>query len=460
MKFNRIIFSTITFLVITSCNESNESKSMETTKSNSEKTELIHPDWAKKSTIYEVNIRQYTPEGTFAAFEKHLPRLKNMGVKILWLMPIHPIGEKNRKGNEGSYYSVKDYKGVNPKFGTLNDFKRLVKLAHDNNMKIIIDWVANHSAFDNEWTKTNPAYYTKDSIGGLMPPKGTDWWDVADLNYENKEMRLAMIDAMSYWLKETDIDGFRCDVADMVPTDFWNEARVSLDKIKPVFMLAEAEKPELHKKAFDMTYTWEFMHICNKIAKGEESILKLDEYMDSESMKFSYNDYRMYFTSNHDENSWNGTEYERLGNYAQTFAVMAATIDGMPLVYTGQESGMDYKLKFFEKDSVKWKDFPLLDFYSKLLNLNLNNSALGNGKESGRFDKFAFKGSNKVYAYTRTKDNNQVFVVLNFSDQIQNIEFTQSLTGEFSNLFGMDRTIIGSGNQYTLKPFGFLVYHK
>ena len=460
MKTSNIILAIPAIILFVKCGETKEMKTEVATTKDSVNTNMVHPEWASNATIYEVNIRQYTPEGTFKAFEKEIPRLKKMGVKILWLMPIHPIGEKNRKGSEGSYYSVKDYKAVNPKFGTLDDFKSLVKLAHDSDMKIIIDWVANHSAFDNAWTKTNPEYYTKDSIGGLMPPAGTDWWDVADLNYDNKEMRLAMIDAMAYWLKETNIDGFRCDVAGMVPTDFWDEARVSLDKIKPVFMLAEAEQADLHKKAFDMTYTWEFMNICNQIAKGEKSLLAIDEYMDKKSKIFGDDAYRMYFTSNHDENSWNGTEYERLGKYAQTFAVLSATIDGMPLVYSGQESAMNYRLKFFEKDIIKWNDYPLLDFYSRLLNLNLKNDALQSGKEGGVFDKFAVKGSSKIYAYTRTKGKNQVLVILNFSDKEEVVEFNQSLTGEFSNVFGADRNLVTTGNKIILKPYGYVVYAK
>ena len=215
------------------------------------------PEWTKNATIYEVNIRQFTPEGTFAAFQAHLPRLKEMGVDILWLMPIHPIGELNRKGSLGSYYAVRDYKGVNPEFGTIDDFRMLVKEAHKQGFKLIIDWVANHSSPDNNWvSEGHKDWYTLDSLGNLQPTIGTDWWDVADLNYDNNEMRNAMIDAMKYWVQETDIDGFRCDVAASVPMDFWNECRNQLDKLKPVFMLAEAEGPELHS-AFDMTYAWE-----------------------------------------------------------------------------------------------------------------------------------------------------------------------------------------------------------
>ena len=216
--------------------------------------QLKTPEWVSNATIYEVNVRQFTPEGTFAAFEKELPRLKAMGVDILWLMPIHPIGELNRKGSLGSYYAVRDYRGINPEFGTHEDFSRLVAAAHQLGMKIIIDWVANHTSPDHLWIEEGRLdWYTLDSMGKVQPTIGTDWWDVADLNYDNEELRSEMIECMSYWVRDFNIDGYRCDVAGWVPMDFWTRARASLDQIKPVFMLAEAEGNELYS-AFEMTY--------------------------------------------------------------------------------------------------------------------------------------------------------------------------------------------------------------
>jgi len=312
----------------------------------------VTPEWAKNATIYEVNIRQFTPEGTFKAFETHLPRLKKMGVDILWLMPIHPIGVENRKGSLGSYYAISDYKAVNPEFGTLNDFKQLVKSAQALDMKIIIDWVANHSSPDNVWVKQgHKDWYTLDSLGRLQPTIGTDWWDVADLNYDNKEMRKEMISSMKYWLTEANIDGFRCDVASWVPIDFWVDARKELDATKKVFMLAEAEEVEMHK-AFDMTYGWNLHHIMNDVAKGKKDVTAFYNY--AKDNKHPKSAYRMNFTSNHDENSWNGTEMERMGESRFAFAVFAATFEGMPLVYNGQETSLDRTLKFFEKDSIDW----------------------------------------------------------------------------------------------------------
>ena len=264
------------------------------------------PEWAKSASIYEVNTRQYTPEGTFKAFQKELPRLKEMGVDILWMMPINPIGVKNRKGTLGSYYSIKDYKAINPEFGTESDFKNLVTEAHKLGMHVIIDWVANHTSWDNVWMKNHSDWYTKDSLGNIIRPAGTDWDDTADLNYSNPELRRAMIDAMSYWVKNADIDGFRCDVAGMIPLSFWIHARKAIDEIKPgCFFLAEDGEPAIHK-AFDMTYDWPLKDIINDIAKGKKNANDLIKHFESESKRFQPEDLRMQFTTNHDENTWSG----------------------------------------------------------------------------------------------------------------------------------------------------------
>ncbi|MCK5822638.1 MAG: alpha-amylase, partial [Bacteroidales bacterium] len=256
MKIIKKLFLVLIAVAIVSCVNNNKKKS----------SSVKHPDWTKNKNIYEVNIRQYTDEGDFKSFEKHLPRLKQMGVDILWIMPVQPIGEKNKKGSLGSYYSIKDYLAVNPEFGTMDDFKHIVDKAHELKMYVILDWVANHTSWDNNLITEHPEWYTHDSLGNIVSPV-EDWTDVADLNYYNNELRTYMINALEFWVKQTDIDGFRCDVAGMVPTDFWNDAREKLDKIKPVFMLAEWESPELQKHAFDMTYSWALNGLMNDIAK-------------------------------------------------------------------------------------------------------------------------------------------------------------------------------------------------
>ena len=421
-----------------------------------------HKDWSKNATIYEVNIRQHTPEGTFRAFENDIPRLQKMGVKILWLMPVHPIGVKNRKGGKGSYYSVKDYKAVNPEFGNMKDFKALVQTAHEHDMKVIFDWVANHSAFDNVWTESNLEYYNLDSMGKLMPPEGTDWWDVADLDYENPETRSAMIDAMKFWLEKGKIDGFRCDVASFVPTDFWEAARDSLERVKPdVFMLAEANSPELLQKAFDMDYAWEFLHIMNEIAKGSKELNALDDYRLKLDSIYEPDDYKMYFTTNHDENSWNGTVKERYGEEGhKAFAVLAFTYGDMPLVYSGQEAGLDYALKFFEKDTIRWGDYQLQDFYSALLNLNRDNKALWNGEFGGAFERIKSSDDKSVYAYKRVRDEDEVIVILNLSNKSVKAKFAELPTGMYKSLFDNEdlNTIAKSG--ITLAPFAYYVFYK
>ncbi len=454
------IFLALPFMALISCG-TGESKKVEKTDV-SPKTEMAtsHDAWSKNATIYEANIRQYSPEGTFDAFTADLARIKDMGITIIWLMPIHPIGEVNRKGGKGSYYSVKDYKGVNPEFGTEEDFRELVEKAHSLGMKVIIDWVANHSAFDNVWTEAHKDWYNLDSLGNLQPPAGTDWWDVADLNFENAEMRAEMISSMQYWLEEFNIDGYRCDVASMVPVEFWNDCRDSLELVRPdVFMLAEAESPELQEKAFDMGYAWEFMHIINHIAKGEMSLNDLDNYLAKEDTNFAKKDYRMYFTTNHDENSWNGTVMERYGEEGhKTYAVLAYTVAGMPLLYSGQEAGMDYALKFFEKDTIEWGDYQLQDFYTKLLQLNKDQPALWNGIHRGSFQRLETGADEEVYAYVRAKDESKVVVVCNFSDAPAQVKIDGLPAGNFEALFESPE-VSSFSNGKELKPFEYHVYY-
>lgn len=404
--------------------------------------DTAHAEWSKNATIYEVNIRQFSNKGTINAVSDNLRRLKNLGVKILWLMPIHPIGEEDRKGTEGSYYSVRDYKAFNPEFGTLEDFDDFVYLAHQEGMKVIIDWVANHTAHDNVWVGEHKDWYVLDANGNTVPPEGTDWTDVAALDYGNAEMRAAMIDAMKYWVVEADIDGFRCDVASMVPTDFWVAARDTLQAVKPdIFMLAEAESPELLEKAFDMDYAWEFLNIMNGIAKGEKDLSAIDAYMAKEDTNYAPDDYRMYFTTNHDENSWNGTVFERYGAEGhKAFAVLAFTIDGMPLIYSGQEAGNRRALAFFEKDTIEWNGYPLQEFYADLMWLNRDNPALWNGIYGGDFKRMTTTADDRIYAFRRTKDESEVITIINLSSDT--VKFTIEDMPRTTMMSVFDRTEI------------------
>ncbi len=422
--------------------------------------QLNTPKWVANSTIYEVNVRQFSKEGTFKALEKQLPRLQKMGVDIIWLMPIHPIGEKNRKGTLGSYYAVRDYRAVNPEFGDFEDFKALVETAHQLNMKVIIDWVANHTSPDNVWVdQGHQDWYTLDSLGQLQPTIGTDWWDVADLNYDNQEMRQEMISCMEFWVKNAKIDGFRCDVAGWVPMDFWKDARKALDAAgNGVFMLAEAEGNELYD-AFEATYGWEFHHIMNDIAKGKKDAAAVHEFF--ARLKPVNNGFHMNFTSNHDENSWNGTEMERMGEARFAMAVMAATIEGMPLVYNGQETSLDRRLAFFEKDEIDWTKMDLVSFYDKLLHLHQTNPALfaGAGQQAPRFISKA-SDKNKL-VYVRERDGHQVLVVLNLSAAPQQIKFTDAATvGDFQDLFDGKKLKLKSDKAFDVPAWGYIVLYR
>lgn len=382
-----------------------------------------HPEWARNANIYEVNLRQFTPQGTFAAFEAHLPRLRDMGVDILWLMPVQPIGAKNRKGTLGSYYSVRDYLAVNPEFGTLDDFKQLVRAAHAAGMRLIIDWVANHTAWDHVWVDAHPDWYLKDAqdqIHSYVYDNGRElehWTDVVGLDYRQRAVWDAMIAALKFWVVETGIDGYRCDVAGLVPIPFWERVRAELDAIKPVFMLAEWSTAELHN-AFDMTYDWSLHDVLRKVAKGEGDAGDLAAYVKTAATTFPRDAYRMTFTNNHDKNAWEGYDGELFGAGFKAFAVLAATLPGMPLVYGGQESVLDRRLAFFEKDTIDWKNFELADFYAGLLRLKHEHPALWNGAAGGAAELLA-TGNKAVFAFRRTSGDDAVTVVVNLSGQPQ-----------------------------------------
>lgn len=415
-----------------------------------------HPGWAEDAVIYEVNVRQFTPEGTFNAFAEHLPRLKELGVDILWFMPVHPIGEENRKGKLGSYYSVQDYVGINPEFGTLDDFRSLVSQAHEMGMYVLLDWVANHTAWDHAWIEEHPDWYAKNEAGEIYAP--FDWTDVAKLDFSNAEMRKAMTAAMKYWIEEADIDGYRCDVAAEVPTDFWNETRKALDALKPVFMLAEAEKPEHHIHAFDMSYAWELHHIMNEVAKGEKNATDIMAYFARQDTLYPHDAYRMNFITNHDENSWNGTAFERLGDAVETMAVLTYTLPGMPLIYSGQEAGLDKRLRFFEKDTIDWSNQPYRNFYAKLGQLRKENKALWSGLAGGKLNWINNSGNGSVLAFTRNNGENTVMVFANLTPAEQSFDLQDNaVNGKWINYFGENTIALENSDNYTLNGYGYVV---
>jgi cyclomaltodextrinase / maltogenic alpha-amylase / neopullulanase len=415
-----------------------------------------HPEWSYNKTIYEANIRQFSEEGTFDKFREYIPELKEMGIGIIWLMPIHPIGVKNRKGSLGSYYSVKDYLDVNSEFGTKEDFKELVDEIHKNEMYVIIDWIANHTAWDNNLTEEHPEWFTKDSAGNFVPPVA-DWSDVIDLNYDEPGLHRYMTDALLYWVKEFDIDGYRCDVAEMVPLEFWKDARRELDAVKPVFMLAEGEQADLHE-AFDMTYSWEIFNIMKDIAKDNKTAEELHKYLELEYNKYPDHAFRMRFTTNHDENSWNGTEEELFGEGAETYSAATVIIPGMPLLYTGQETGLNKRLAFFERDPVEWKESPLRDVYSTLFNLKQNHPALYNGEKGGEYIPIRTTDDKKVFAFIREKGTDKIFALFNLSPEEKNIKVNNSsIEGSYKALFTDKQVNLKTFAEFKLKPWEYRI---
>lgn len=378
-----------------------------------DKTARRSAPWVKSGVIYEIYPRAFSKEGTFAGIEAKLPELKDLGVTILWLMPIHPVGLEHRKGTLGSSYSVRDYYGVNSEYGTLDDFKRLVASAHKLGLKVIIDMVANHTSWDSKLLRQHPDWFTKDSTGRVVAPVA-DWSDVADLDYSKPGLRDYMIQMLEYWVRDVGIDGYRCDVAEMVPTDFWNEARAALDRIKPVFMLSEGQYPEHHLKAFDATYSWTFYQLLAPLMQGTRSVAALDSILASEAKHYPKGSIRMRFSSNHDENAWDNPDVVKFGvDGAKLAAVAANTFPGMPLLYNGQEAGSDAKLGLFEKHEVNWTAHPeFRALYQALFRLRKDHPALAS---DGAMKPLAVPGKKQLYAFLRTKGKETLAVVWNFA---------------------------------------------
>lgn len=419
-------------------------------------------EWKHTTNIYEVNLRQYTKEGTFKAFEKEMPRLKKMGVETLWFMPITPIAQQNKKGSLGSPYAAQDYVSINPEFGTLEDFKHMVDEAHKQGFKVIIDWVANHTGWDHVWTKTNPEFYLKDPDGKFHIAEGMD--DIIELDFSNPKMREAMIDAMKFWVRETNIDGFRCDLASWVEVDFWEQARPEVEKIKPLYFLGEFDELETpaYGKVFDASYSWKWMHLSKDFYQKKLPISDLKKLL-QEYSNIGDKSMRAWFTTNHDENSWNGTEYEKYGDMAQALAVFSATWNGVPLLYSGQELPMKTKrLEFFEKDPIPWTGtYQLADFYKTLLTLKSNNPALRGGDPAVTTYWTKTSADDKIMSYVRKNGNNEVLVLLNLSDG--NVNFTldsDEANATYQNVFSKEKKAISKGTNFQMKAYDYLVFEK
>ncbi len=458
LRFFALLLSVVTI----ACNQNTtEQKPNNTAKMTD--TTFKKAGWINNTNVYEVNLRQYTKEGTFNAFAKELPRLKEMGVQTLWFMPITPIAQKGKKGSMGSYYACSDYTSINPEFGNLDDFKNLVKTAHEMGFKVIIDWVANHTGWDHVWTKTHPDYYEMDSAtNDFKTASGMD--DIIELNFKNPALRIAMIDAMKFWVTECDIDGYRCDLAFWVELDFWLQARAELQKTKTLFWLAESdpiEHPE-YFKAFDACYTWAWMHKTEDFYKKQLPLNTLDSLIKQYDSVCGNNDIPLWFTSNHDENSWNGTEYDKYGDMAKPLAVFSFTWNGMPLIYSGQELPNKKHLKFFDKDVIEWNgQYQLHDFYKAMLTLKTNNAALRAGDSNVTTYLLTTDAPSNILAYLRKNGNSEVLVLLNMSKEKLRFEIKDAaVTGYYSNVFSKTDNDFTTEKFFEMQPWEYLVYEK
>jgi alpha-amylase len=415
--------------------------------------------WSPDSNIYEVNIRQYTQEGTFRAFAEHLPRLREMAVEVLWFMPVTPISRAKRLGTLGSYYACSDYLSTNPEFGSLEDFKWMVEKAHSFGFKVLIDWVANHTGWDHVWTTEHPEFYRKNLHDNFYDPHG--WEDVIDLNYDSAELRTAMIEAMRFWVEICNIDGFRCDMAMLVPLDFWREARIALDQIRPLFWLAECEDIKYHE-VFDVSYCWKWLHGMEAYWKKTGDMQSLYEILYYYQHQFPEIALRAYFTSNHDENSHSGSEYERLGDAAIPYAVFCCLYSGIPLIYSGQEKPNKKRLLFFDKDEIDWSGPCLLTgFYKTLLQLRKNNAALRGGDPKRNPMLLSNTSPDFVLSFIRRFEKDEVLVILNLSEEVQSVIITgQSIAGSYNDVFQPERGALISGQPVQLDAWDYRVYTK
>jgi alpha-amylase len=426
------------------------------------------------AVIYEANIRQYSKEGTFKAFTKDIPGLKELGVKIIWLMPINPISEIKRKATGeiedkeerkkylGSYYSVSDYKAINPEFGNKDDFKELINTAHNNGIYVIVDWVPNHTGWDHPWITAHPEWYTQNEQGEIIDPINPDtgkswgWTDTADLNYDNLDMQQEMINDLKYWVANFDIDGYRMDVAHKVPPVFFNEAITELKKIKPLFMLAEAEQQDLFRNGFDMQYGWEGHHVLNSIAKGEATVSDFYTYMRKQDEVLETSDFTMNFVTNHDENSWSGTVKERMGDASEILTTLVYAMPGMPLIYSGQEYDLNHRLKFFEKDSIPKTKGNTWNLLKKLGDLKNNHLAFHGGKIAASYERLSSENEN-VVAFKRSKEDAEVYFIGNLSNQAQS--FIVDLEGTYDDLL-LNKSLVINQKKIQLAPWQYYLLIK
>ncbi|MCW8092540.1 alpha-amylase family glycosyl hydrolase [Alteromonas sp. ASW11-130] len=409
------------------------------------------PEWSKCAVIYQVNTRQFSKAGNFKGVEQGLDHIKSLGVDIIWLMPVHPIGEVNRKGRLGSPYAVKDYHAINAEFGSEDDLLSLVRHAHILGLKVILDWVPNHSAWDNYLVKTHPQWYAKDHHGNFRPSPWWDWDDIIEFDYAQQSLRDYMIEAMCYWVERFDVDGFRCDVAGYVPKDFWEQARLKLDTIKPVFLLAEWESRDLHEKAFNMTYAWSWNETVHGIARQGWPLDKLRKYYSWNERAWPKNAYRMTFVSNHDKNAWEGTQREQFGHVLEAAIILSVLGEGVPLIYNGQEAGESKRLAFFERDPIEWQEHAIGDLYRRLIKWKHKVSALWNGAYGATMIQIPNTQMDSVFSFIRAQNNERVLVIINFSKVRVNVKLKDAFCeGDYVNMLSSTRHTVDTRQSFSL----------
>ena len=409
-----------------------------------------HPEWSYGAVLYEMNVRQLTPEGTLRAAAARLEFLRDLGVDAVWLMPIYPIGEKNRKGTLGSYYSIRDYCAVNPELGTMDDFDDFVAEAHRLGMKVLMDWVANHTSRDARWIAGKPAsWYERDASGEPAVP--WDWTDTAKLDYANRDVWEAQTAAMEFWIARHAVDGFRCDMAMLVPIEFWQYAAARLRRVKPdLFLLAEAEQRNLFDDGvFDACYGWEMHHLLNDVAQQRVRVTALRDWLRADRGRYPRSAMRLAFTSTHDENSWNGSKFARMGAARGIMAAFTFVVPGgLPLIYTGQEVGYDHSFAFFDRDPIPAESYranAYTEFYRRLTELRHANPALAAGGRGGDMVEISNNAEDCLMTFVREVPGNQVVAVMNLSPYAIETDYytgiyagmyTDALTGRPSELRG------------------------
>lgn len=422
--------------------------------------QIDSPDWASTAILYQLNTRQFTEEGTFAAAMERLEHIRDLGADVIWLMPIHPIGEEERKGTLGSPYAVKDYRAVNPEFGTMEEFQAFVDRAHALGLKVILDWVANHSAWDNPLRDAHPDWYIRDWDDSFRPTPWWDWSDIIDFDYSQPGIREYMTEAMAFWVREVGVDGFRADVAAYVPLDFWETVREELDAIKPVFMLAEAQMRDLHYRAFEASYAWDWNNTMHSIAHGNADARALYGYYAEHESAWPREAMRMTYIENHDQNSWDGAQFERFGDMLEPAIVLSVVGDGLAMIYNGQEAGNETRLEFFERDPIEWREHEIGDLYRSLFALKRDNTALHNGAAGARMVQVENSAPAQIFSFVRFhEEGDGVFVALNLSGETAQAEFPRSLHhGTYTEHFTDEEVAFGAGDSLTLGPYEYRVF--